>query len=192
MAEKTAGRGRLSSIDLLPDEATPHVRDAIEALKERKRLQEDIREELNTHLLALGLKPISRSAFNRKALQVAAYGRQLIQAREVAAIMAEKLDQAPDSDVGLLLGETIKSLVYDVVMNESLEDGAASVVVLKEASLALQRLERARHTNVRTRSEIEREIAARAIRALDDAADAGKIDIEAAQRARQIMGFVEE
>lgn len=115
-----SGRGRLSSIDLLPEEAQPCVSAALAALSERKRTQEDIRRELNECLARLGLAPISRSAFNRKALQIAAVGRQLQQAREVAAVMAEKLSDLPEGDIGLLLIEALKTLIYDVIMNEAM------------------------------------------------------------------------
>lgn len=147
-------RGRLSSIDLLPEEAHPHVRDAINALAERKRPQDDIREELNGHLLALGLNPVSRSAFNRKSLTLSEVGERIRQGREMAAIFAEKMDEAPAGDVGLLINETIKTLVYDVIMNQALSDDAASMKMLKEASITLFRLEQARKISVRVHGEI--------------------------------------
>jgi hypothetical protein len=146
-------RGRLSSIDLLPDEARPHVIAAMAALKERQRSQDEIRDELNTHLLALGCAPISKSAFNRKALWLAGYGEQLTQAREVAAILAEKLNEAPAGDVGLLLNETIKTMVYDVIMEGSLDEESSSIGMLKEAALTLFRLEQARKISVVTRKK---------------------------------------
>lgn len=192
MAKKhKEGRGRLSKIDLLPDEARPFVVTAIEALKVRERTQEAIREEMNLGLLSLGLDPISKSSFNRHALQVAAFGRQLQQAREVAAIMAEKLDETPQGDVGLLLNETIKTLVYDVIMEASLDDESASIAMLKAASDALMRLERARKLSVDTRSKIEKEFVKKASNAIDEAVETGAIDKQAANAARQIMGFGE-
>jgi hypothetical protein len=108
-------RGRLSSIDLLPEQAEPHVLAALKELRERKKPQQQILAELNAALADYGIKPISRSAFNRKALWLAAYGRQLEHAREIAAILAERLDEVPAGDVGLLLGETLKTIIFDVL-----------------------------------------------------------------------------
>ncbi len=147
-------RGRLSSIDLLPEEAHPHVRAAIDALTQRKRPQDDIREELNGHLLALGFNPVSRSAFNRKALALSEVGERIRQGREMAAIFAEKMDEAPQGDVGLLINETIKTLVYDVIMDQALSDSSASMKMLKEASITLFRLEQARKISVKVHGEI--------------------------------------
>lgn len=141
-------RGRLSSIDLLPDEAVPYVRDAMDALGERRRTQDDIRDELNNHLLSIGAPPVSRSAFHRNALHIAVTGTRLLQVREIASIMAEKLNKQSDGDVGLLLNETIKCLVYDVIMEQQLSDDSASMKMLKEAAATLKNLEQARTLNI--------------------------------------------
>ncbi|MBK1868267.1 DUF3486 family protein [Taklimakanibacter albus] len=189
---KDAKRGRLSSIDLLPEEARPHVIAAMEALKERRRQQDDIREELNSHLLAMGQKPISRSAFHRKALWLATYGEQLTQAREVAAILAEKLNEAPQGDVGLLLNETIKTIVYDVIMEQSLNDSSASMEMLKEAALTLFRLEQARKISVVTRKRIVDDFSDKATKAIDVAAGrAGLAPEVVSQIRREVLGVID-
>jgi len=188
------GRGRLSSIDLLPDEAAPCVRAALDALAARKRTQEDIRAELNDCLSKLGLEPISRSAFNRKALQIAAVGRQLQQAREVAAVMAEKLSDLPEGDVGLLLIEAIKTMVYDVVMQQAMnDDGSDGLKMLSRAADAVMRLERARKTNAETRRLVMREFAEQAEEALERAGREAGLSAEAiAQIRREVLGVVEK
>ena len=185
-------RGRLSSLDLLPDEARPHVLVAIEQLKLRERTQEDIREELNTHLLALGLNPVSKSAFNRKALQIAAYGEHLFHVREISAVMAEKLNDTPEGEIGLLLNEVIKSLVYELIMGASLSDEAVSSKMLKEAALTLSRLERARQISVETRSKIMRDFKDKAGEAIDKCArKAGLDDDTIAKIRREVLGVAD-
>jgi len=188
------GRGRLSSIDLLPEEAQPCVSAALAALSERKRTQEDIRRELNECLAKLGLGPISRSTFNRKALQIAAVGRQLQQAREVAAVMAEKLSDLPEGDIGLLLIEALKTLIYDVIMNEALaaEGGRAGLKMFSQAADAIMRLERARKTNAETRRLALREFAQAAEEAVERAGREAGLSAEAvAQIRREVLGVVE-
>lgn len=188
MARKTR-RGRLSTIDLLPDEAQPYVMAAMQALKERKREQEAIREELNNHLLSLGARPISKSAFNRKALWLAGYGEQLIQAREVAAVLAEKLDKAPEGDVGLLLNETVKMIVYDIVMQGSIDDGSASLEMAKDAALALYRLEHARKVSIVTRKKILDDFGEQAKKAVDSVAKVRGLTAETAEDIKaKILG----
>ena len=151
------GRGRLSSLDLLPEEAEPAVMRAMAALKERKKPQAQILRVLNLELEAMGLKPISKSAFNRKALWLASYGRQLEHAREIASVWAEKLEETPEGDVGLLLGETLKTLIFDVLSEASLSSKSPSMVMLGVAAEALRNLEKARELSVSSRVKIERE-----------------------------------
>ena len=173
-----AKRGRLSSIDLLPEEAMPHVRKALQHLTENKLTQNQIREELNNHLLSIeGCKPIGKSSFNRKALQVAAYGERLIQARQIAEVMTQKIDEQ-DGDVGALTNETIKTLVYDVIMDQALDEKSPSIEVLKEASLTLMRLERARKTSVEARSKHMREFIDKTEEAVTDIGKAGGLSPE--------------
>lgn len=145
------GRGRLSSIDQLPREAEPFVAAAIKALNDHNRTAEDIREELNHHLLGLAdCKPVSRSAFGRYSLQLALNGRRIHEAREIAAIFAERMDEIPEGDIGLLLVETIKTMIYDVMMDATLDGESASIKMLVTAAEAVERLEKARNANVRT------------------------------------------
>jgi len=186
-------RGRLSTIDLLPDEAVPYANAAIAALKERRRTQDDIREELNNHLLSLGLNPISFAAFSRKALQIAAMGANLIQAREIAAVMAEKLNDAPQGNVGLLLVETLKALVYDVIMNQSLSDGDASIDMLRKSADAIMRLERARKMNVETEAKRAKEFVGKADEAVVRAGkQAGLSKDQVSQIRREVLGVVKK
>lgn len=142
-------RGRLSTIDMLPDEAGEDVRWAIGELNARKRTAESIRLELNERLLGLGCDPISSSSFNRYSVFIARHGQAMSQVRGVAALIAERMDEEPDGDVGLLLAETIKTMIYDVMMQEALSDEAPSMKMLLAAAEAVQRLELARSTNLK-------------------------------------------
>lgn len=148
------GRGRLSTIDLLPEEAWPHVRAALDALAKNRRTQDQIRDELNTNLLALGLDPVSRSAFNRRALALAKIGADIARTREMAAVFAEKLNDMPEGDVGMLINEMVKTLLYDLTEKASVEGIEVSAQMAKDVSLALYRLEQAGQISGRRRAEI--------------------------------------
>lgn len=164
--QQVARRGWLSKIDLLPEEAWPHVKAAYKALGENKRTADAIREELNQHLLALGCEPVSRSSFNRKSLALAKVGADIARAREVAAIFAEKLDEMPEGDVGMLINEMSKVIVYNMTEQISTEDVEVAAKLMKEISLTVYRLEQAGAISARRRNAIEERAKAKAAEVL--------------------------
>ena len=97
-ADRREGRGRLSSIDLLPDEATPDVIWALEQLRERKLPQNAILAEFNLRLADKGLEPVSKSAWSRYAVRKAIQFRKHDEARAVAtnAVSPEVATQNAD------------------------------------------------------------------------------------------------
>jgi hypothetical protein len=186
------GRGRLSTIDKLPEAAEPFVASAMQALREREKPQVQILAELNGNLADLGVGSISKSAFNRKSLWLAAYGQQIENAREIAGVLAERLDQAPDGDVGLLLNETIKTMVFDVLSDASLSAKSPSMQMLLQAAESLMALERARKLSVDTRSTIMTKFAKQAEAAVDRVGKAkGLTGDTVAEIKRQILGIRE-
>src|SRR4051812_30187978 len=100
--QERRGRGRISEIDRLPPWADEAKSWAFEQLKERKLTQVEILDGLNDRLRAASLADdvtaappvISKSAFNRTALAIAIHGRRLAETRDIAAVLAPKLDQA--------------------------------------------------------------------------------------------------
>lgn len=187
-----AGRGRLSDIDMLPEWADEAKLWAFAELKERKRTQLDILDEFNARLRAAGLTngvmqppQISRSAFNRTALRIATLGRRLEETREIAAVLAPKLDQAGDNALTLMVSETIKTLISEMLGNagELAPDGATAEMLMMTAR-ALQAAEGAKRVSAETRRGIESELKAKAEKAVDAvaksaAAAGGVIDGEA-------------
>lgn len=154
--EPVAKRGRKSTIDLLPEEAWPHVKAALQALADNKREAESIREELNLHLSGIeGCQPISRSAFNRKSLQLAKVGADIARAREMAVAFAERLDDMPDGDVGMLINEMIKVIIYNMTADVAAMDMDVAAKMMKEISLSLLRVEQAGSISTKRRTAIE-------------------------------------
>jgi len=191
MVTRKPKRGPLSKMELLPDEAQPFVNDAIQALKERRRTQEDIRSELNNHLLSIGCEPVSVPAFNRKSLQIAAHGQQLLEVREIASIMAEKLNDAPDGDIGLLLNETIKALVYDLIMEQALSDKSVSIDMLRKSSDALMRLEKARVMSIDNQIKLKEKFIDTAKAAISKAATKSGLSKDVIDRMKEeFLGVV--
>jgi Protein of unknown function (DUF3486) len=183
-------RGRLSSIDALPEAAEPHVAHAMQDLRLRKKPQVQILAELNGNLADLGVKSISKSAFNRKSLWLASYGQQIENAREIAGVMAERLDAAPEGDVGLLLNETLKTMIFDVLAEASLSPDSASMQMLMQASKSLMALEHSRKLSVDTRTNIMKTFAKKAGEAVDSVGKAkGLTHDTVTEIKRQILGI---
>jgi hypothetical protein len=113
------GRGRLSSIDLVPEEAQDDILWALGELNKRKRSQADILFELNDRLAVHGIEPISKSAFNRKAIRLAAATRRLDESRHIFAGLADQFTPEKVDASNLVLGEVLKMLVYELT-----EEGA--------------------------------------------------------------------
>ena len=113
------GRGRLSSIDLLPEEASDDIVWACEQLALRSRPQTDILFELNDRLEAKGIEPISRSAFNRKALRLAAAQRRMGEARAMFEGLSSQFTASDVDENTVILGEFIKTLIVELVDDQS-------------------------------------------------------------------------
>lgn len=113
------GRGRLSSLDLLPEEAADDIVWACQQLAERRRTQADILFELNDRLGSKGLPPISRSAFSRKSIRISAMQRRLAEAREMFAGLSGQLQAKDVDDNTIALGEFIKTLILELVDDQA-------------------------------------------------------------------------
>lgn len=191
MGRRRQGRGRLNSVELLPEHADEAVRWAMDALAQREFPQTLILERFNEMLQALDppVEPISKSAFNRYSMRFAAQARRLAEAREMAATLAERLDDMPDGDVGLMLGETIKALINDVLLDGMVSGETPSMKNLVAAAEAVQRLEAARKHNIEAGQKARQAVMRKAVEAIEEGVALGRIDQDAANRAREIMGF---
>ncbi|MBW8638983.1 DUF3486 family protein [Hoeflea sp. WL0058] len=114
------GRGRLSSLDLLPDEAQDDLIWAIGELNRRERTQADILFELNDRLEVKGIEPISRSAFNRKSMRLAKRSLQLEERRHIYAGIADRLTPEEVGKADLVLGEFLKTLIDELLDGDGL------------------------------------------------------------------------
>lgn len=175
MSQPKAKRGRLSTIDTLPEWADEAKFNAFAALKKRKLDQLVILEKFNKELAAAALAngvteppQISRSAFNRQALKLSILGRRLEETREIAAVLAPKLDQAGDNSITLLVAETIKTLISEMLSNAGeLKADGESAEMLLFVSRALQHAEQAKRISGDTRKKIEAELADKTGKAVD-------------------------
>lgn len=177
--EHERGRGRISAIDKLPEWADEARAWAFEQLKERKLTQIEILDGFNDRLRAASLAEdatadppqISRSAFNRTAMAIAIHGRRLQETRAIAAVLAPKLEQAGDASVTLMVAETIKTLIFEMLSNagELRADGDTAEMLMMTAR-ALNQAEGARKISAESRRKIEAELVSKASKAIDQVA----------------------
>src|SRR3546814_13583166 len=83
------GRGRLSSIDLLPEEAEPDIVWASEQLRLREKPAKMILAEFNARLADRGIASISKSAWGRYSVRQALQFRTLAQVHHISGELAE-------------------------------------------------------------------------------------------------------
>lgn len=158
------GRGRLSSIDMLPEEAEIDILWASEELRANTRLQKDICEEFNSRLADKGIKPVSASAFNRYSTRKARAFRRMDEVRRISSELTKTLGPDGADDVTVMVGETIKTLIYEL-----LEDGSRSPKGAMELAKALKETVAAQHISSDYRAKLEAAHAKRIAKAVDAA-----------------------
>lgn len=192
------GRGKLSAIDLLPDECDPIVSWAAHELADRDRTQLEIFGEFKTKLIALqGEQGLdfdipSFSAFNRYSIKLAMLSRRLEQTREIAATLSERMGPAGSDDLTLIAAEAIKTLIFEVLQSRgeagldpkgamelanALRAASAAQVASSNRRLKLEAEEKAR--------QVEADMKAKAERALDTLSNEPGVSKEAIARARR-------
>lgn len=151
----TGTRGRLSSIDLLPIEAEEDVVWAFGEIRKRKRTQDEIRDQLNLRLRLRGLPEISRSAFNRAAIRTARMAHRLGEVREMAGALASRFEDGGDEELTLLVSETIKTLVFEMLENAGrLRADGETAEMIANLATALKSAEQAKKVSADTKKLI--------------------------------------
>jgi hypothetical protein len=191
------GRGRLTAIDLLPEECEPVIAWAAQELADRSRTQLEIYGEFKEKLIALqgelglGFDIPSFSAFNRHAIRLSQMTRRLEQTREIAATISERMDAAGSDDLTLIAAEAIKTLIFELLQAGG--DAGISPKGAMELANALRAASAAQASSSSRRLKLEAEEKARRIevdmkdkaeRALDVLSNEPGISKEAIARAR--------
>lgn len=189
------GRGRLSSIEMLPEECDQDIAWANVALREKKMPQTEILRQFNARLADRGLKGISKGAFSRWSVRVAIEMRKLDASRQIMDVVLARLEPGERSDSMIAATELLKYRILEQVMSEDEPDPK----LLLNATLGLQRLSAtaAREAEVQRRdkrdaqAEAERSAAqAKMAQAEADAAEkVSKIASEAGLNAERIAAI---
>ncbi|XKM42017.1 phage protein Gp27 family protein [Rhizobium ruizarguesonis] len=192
------GRGKLSAIDLLPDECEPIVNWAAHELANRDRTQLEIFAEFKTKLIALqgelglAFDIPSFSAFNRYSIRLAMLSRRLEQTRDIAETLSQRMDAAGSDDLTLIAAEAIKTLIFEVLQSSGeagiSPKGAMELANALRAAAAAQASSSSRRLKLEAEGKArkaEADMKANAERALDTLSKEPGISKEAIARARR-------
>jgi polyhydroxyalkanoate synthesis regulator phasin len=144
-------RNRKSRIKLLPKS----IKEELDRLiREGRMTQTQILDQVNQLCDAHGEDPISQSGMSRYSKQMDEMGQQIRELREVSAVWVAKLGDAPTSDVGKMLLESVRTLAADVIMEMRTDRGKIEPKALNQLALVMQRVEQAAMTSHKREKEI--------------------------------------
>lgn len=161
------GRGKLSTIQQLPEEAQPAVQWALKELTSTERTQVDILKEFNERLHEIDPKtnPISSSAFNRHSMRLSQMTRRMAQTREIASAVSEHLGAKTSDDLTIMAAEAIKTLIFELLGDAS--DGDIAPLEAMRLATALKQATHAQHISTDRRTRIDGDFKDAASKALD-------------------------
>ncbi len=178
------GRGRLSSIDMLPEEAEADILWALEQLRLREMPANAILDEFNGRLADRGIGKVSKSAFSRWSMRKAMQLRRLDEVRAITSDVVAGLGTDGADEVTVACAEMLKAAIY-----ESLE-GTLDPKGIMALSRALNSAVAAQKTSAEHRRKLEEKVATQVEQAADRAADAGRQAGLTADRVAQLRNDV--
>lgn len=148
MAKGRKGRGRLSSIDLLPKQADHIITWAAQALSSRDETQTEIYAEfvrqcealMAEHRGEIDFEIPSFSSFNRYSMRQAKLIHRIDQTRDIVASVSGKMNAKSSDDLAVITGEMIKSLVLQMIAGAD-EDSVEAKDVMQMASAYRQAIQ---------------------------------------------------
>lgn len=192
---KPRGRGRLNSLELLPEQCDLIIAWAAQELAGRDRTQLDIYSEFvgkcdalkKEHRGEVEFTIPSFSSFNRYAVRLATMTRRLEETREIASTMAERFDPQGSDDLTRIAAEAIKTLVFEL-LTMSGEGGLPAKDAMQLAN-ALRAAAQAQGVSTARRQTIEKEFAGKVDKAVDAVARTRGLTAETAESIKaQILG----
>ena len=184
--DRREGRGRLSSIDLLPDDAEPDILWALEALRERKQPQATILADFNGRLADRGIAGVSKSAFSRWSVRKAIQFRRLDEVRAITGDVVAGLGTDGAEEVTIAAAEMLKVAIFETLEKENDPKSLQALARALNAAVAAQK------TSADHRKKLEEREAAKVVevadRAVDAAREAGLGAEVIAQIRRDVLG----
>ncbi|CAA0097670.1 Uncharacterised protein [BD1-7 clade bacterium] len=186
---QTPKRGKPSKVEQLPDQVKAFLNTA---LRDKNRTQEEIRNEVNQQLEALGLdnKKISSAGLSRHASKMEKVGAKMRETNAIADAWVARLGDKPTGQVGNLLIQMTRSMAFDVALAAGEEDEPASLGMLKDLALTVQRLEKASMDSLKREKEIRQAFAEEAAASAEKVAKAAGLTSETVNTIKaEILGI---
>lgn len=185
--DRAEGRGRLGSIDVLPEECEPDVVWALEQLRERKMPQNAILQQFNARLADRGIAGVSKSAWGRYAVRKAIQFRRLDEVQRMSGELVASLGSDSSDQVTILIAEMLKTHMFQLA-----EESEITPKAVMEMSRALQSLVSAQKGSEEYRRQLERRVSSELEKAADRAEtvarEAGVSAERIAQMRREFLG----
>lgn len=183
-------RGRGSKIEQLPEE----VKGFLNAmLRDKQYSQQEILAEVNAQLDELGLSEddqISKSGLNRYASKMAKIGKRMQETHATAEAWVAKLGEKPTGDIGKLLINMTQTMAFELAESAMGEEEPASLGMIKELALTVQRLEKTRTDSIKNEKEIRKAFAEEAAEKAGSVAKAAGLTKQAVQTIKnEILGI---
>ncbi|TCT39612.1 DUF3486 family protein [Martelella mediterranea] len=189
----TRGRGRLSKIDLLPEECDDVVAWAAQEMADRDRPLTEIYPEFRDKLIAVqgeygvAFDIPSFSAFHRHSVKLAQMTRRLEQTREMAAIISERMDAEASDDLTLIAAEAIKTLIFELLQSSG--ESGLSTKGAQELANALRAATAAQSVSTTRRQKVEAAFEAKTEEVIEKVSqEAGLSSETIAQLRRDFLG----
>ncbi|WP_321447402.1 phage protein Gp27 family protein [uncultured Cohaesibacter sp.] len=196
MARK--GRGRLSSIDLWPDEADFLIEWAVVELGKHDRTQVDILKELNEKILELNdsgvldepIEPVTSSTFNRYTLRLAREQRRKRENQLIMSALHDELNPKAAAKQEQVLFEFLKTLTFEILTSSG--EGKLTPKNALELANALKAIMQAENTSNRLRKEMQKDFDAKTEEVIEKASQsAGLSADQVSQLRRDFLGLRE-
>ncbi|EAW3717088.1 DUF3486 family protein [Salmonella enterica] len=164
-------RGRVKKADLLPDSIRKPL---LEMLREKRLTQVQIREEVNRLIEEAGLPAqarLSAAGISRLAAENEAVARDLRELREQSKALVAQLGDKPTGETSSLILELARSMLFRKIRaaaSSAEDDNDIDIGFIKNAMLAVQRLESAAERSLKREKEIRAAFAEEAANAVSD------------------------
>jgi hypothetical protein len=161
-------RGRPSKIEQLPEA----IKAQLDAMLREGHTQAAILQHINAQLRQdggeAGIERLSRSGLNRYSTRMAAIGKEIREARDIADVWVARLGTQPSGDVSKLLMEMLRTQAFKLMVKLSEDpDTLIDADMLKDLALGIQRLEQAALHSHKREKEIRQAFAEEAAAATE-------------------------
>jgi len=181
------GRGRLSSLDLMPAEGQEELAWAMEQLNARSKTQADILSELNGKLADKGLPLISKSAFNRRAMRVARMNARYAERTELVKALAPSMTPEAMEEMDRVVGEIQKMLILEILDRDS---GSLDSKDAMQLARGYQAVIQGQAKSAEARDKREKQFAEKVSKGVDAVAKAKGLTAETADELKaKILGI---